>query len=203
MRVSVLGAGAIALALARPWNTAGHEVTLGVRDPSRAPDVPGVRVRHLPDALKSPEVTVMAIPAAAVPDICTRYAELLAGRIVIDPTITFSSGGSPVMHQHEPLEQVGVRYVRAFSTQGPEVLAAPVIDGETADQFYTADDDQARDLAAHLIADVGLRPVYVGGSDRVNIVDGVTRLWFSLAIKQDLGRHLSFRLLADLQKGQG
>jgi predicted dinucleotide-binding enzyme len=89
-----------------------------------------------------------------------------------------------------------VRYVPALSTQGPEVLAAPVIAGQTADQFYTADDEEARQLAARLITDVGLRPIYVGGSDRVNIVDGVTRLWFSLAIKQDRGRHLSFRLLA-------
>lgn len=197
MRVTILGAGAIATALARPWSTAGHQVTLGVRDPNRAPVIPGVSVSDVPEALDSPEVTVVAVPAAAVPDVCGRYGGLLAGKIVIDPTITFSPGGSPVMNQHEPLAQAAVRYVRAFSTQGPEVLTAPVIDGQTADQFYTADDDQARELTAQLISDVGLRPVYVGGSDRVNIVDGVTRLWFSIAIKQDRGRHLSLRLLTD------
>lgn len=197
MNVTILGAGAIATALARPWSAAGHDVTLGVRDPSRVRDISGVSVRDVPTALDSAQVTVMAIPASAVPHVCAQYADVLTGKIVIDPTVTFSPGGSPVMNQYEPLAQAGVRYVRAFNTQGPEVLTAPIIGGQTADQFFTADDDLSREYAAQLISDVGLRPIYVGGSDRVNIVDGVLRLWFSLAIKQDLGRHLGFRLLTD------
>ena len=197
MRVVILGAGVIAAALARAWRAAGHEITLGVRDTGRASAIPGVTMRPLPDAIGAGQVTVLAIPAGAVSEVCERYGALLYGRIIIDPTVTFTPGGSPVMNQHAALERTGARYIRAFSTQGPEVLAAPVIDGQAADQFYTAVDDESRELAARLITDTGLRPVYVGGSDRVDIVDGITRLWFSLAIKQGHGRHLSFRLLAD------
>lgn len=197
MRVTILGAGMIAAALARAWTSAGNEVTLGVRDTSRASAVPGVTVQPLPQAIGSGQVTVMAIPAGAVSEVCQRHGALLAGRVVIDPTITFTPGGSPVMNQHAAVARTGARYVRAFSTQGPEVLAAPVIGGQAADQFYTADDDESRGLAARLITGTGLRPVYVGGSDCVNVVDGVTRLWFCLAIKQRHGRHLSFRLLTD------
>jgi hypothetical protein len=76
------------------------------------------------------------------------------------------------------LAGAGVRYIRAFSTQGPKVLSAPVTNGQVADQFYSADDDQSRQAATRLISDIGLRPVYVGGSDRINVVDGITRLWF-------------------------
>lgn len=77
------------------------------------------------------------------------------------------------------------------------VLGAPVIEGQRPDQFFTADDEEARRIAEELISATGLRPVFAGGGDRVDIVDGVTRLWFSLAIEQGLGRHLSFRLLND------
>lgn len=195
MRVTILGAGVIAGALARPWSAAGHEVTLGVRDPGRTGGIAGAAVRPLPEALESAEpahVTVMAIPAGAVAAVCERYAPLLDHKIVVDPTVTFG----PVMSQHEVLRRAGVRYVRAFSTQGPEVLAAPVVAGQAADQFFTADDDESRRAVAELITGIGLHPVHVGGSEHVHVVDGVTRLWFALAVKQGLGRHLGFRLLA-------
>jgi 8-hydroxy-5-deazaflavin:NADPH oxidoreductase len=197
MHVTILGAGVIAAALARAWSTTGHVVTLGVRDTSRAGVTHGITVQPLPQAIGSGQVTVMAIPADAVREVCERHAAQLAGRVVIDPTITFTPGGSPVMNQLAVLRRTGARYVRAFSTQGPEVLADPVIGGQAASQFYTADDNESQELAARLITDVGLRPVYVGDSDRVNVVDGVTRLWWALAIKQQHGRHLSFSLLTD------
>jgi predicted dinucleotide-binding enzyme len=42
---------------------------------------------------------------------------------------------------------------------------------------------------------VGLRPVRVGGLDCADVVDGVTRLWFALALHQGHGRHLGLRVL--------
>jgi predicted dinucleotide-binding enzyme len=38
-----------------------------------------------------------------------------------------------------------------------------------------------------------MRPVRVGGLEKVDIVEGVTRLWFALA--QQRGRHLAFKML--------
>lgn len=196
MRIAILGAGAIATSLAHPWS-AKHDVVFGLRDPGRVVEIPHTKVTGLREAVEGSDVTVMAIPSDVIPEVARTLAAELADRVVIDPTIRFTPGGSPLMNRYEDLAAAGVRYIRAFSTQGPEVLDAPVVDGQVADQFFTADDDESRRLASELIADIGLRPVYVGGSDRVNIVDGITRLWFSLAIKQDLGRHLSFRLLND------
>jgi hypothetical protein len=40
-----------------------------------------------------------------------------------------------------------------------------------------------------LLEDVGLRPVFVGSDDAIAVVDGVTRLWFALAVR------LTFRTL--------
>ncbi|MEE2756907.1 MAG: hypothetical protein VYA30_09610 [Myxococcota bacterium] len=46
-----------------------------------------------------------------------------------------------------------------------------------------------------LLADIGLEPVYLGGVDRVNLVEGMTDTWFNLALKQRMGRRLAFKLL--------
>lgn len=45
-----------------------------------------------------------------------------------------------------------------------------------------------------LIEAVGLRPMYLG-PDQQDVVDGVLRLWFALAIGQGHGRHLAFHTL--------
>jgi hypothetical protein len=50
-----------------------------------------------------------------------------------------------------------------------------------------------------LVSDVGLRPVWVGGPEHVETVDGMTRLWFAVARRQR-GRHTAFRTLTDLPR---
>ncbi len=89
----------------------------------------------------------------------------------------------------------GAIQVRAFSTLGWENFADPGIEGAQVDPFYCGD-PAACEVADRLIADVGLRPVYVGGLDTAATVDGVTRLWFALAFGQGHGRRIAFKLLA-------
>jgi predicted dinucleotide-binding enzyme len=48
-----------------------------------------------------------------------------------------------------------------------------------------------------LIADVGLRPIYIGDLEQVAVVDNLTRLWFALAFGQGYGRRLAFKMLTE------
>jgi hypothetical protein len=48
-----------------------------------------------------------------------------------------------------------------------------------------------------LIADVGLRPVWVGGPEEVQVVDAMLRLWITLVRKRGFGRRLAFKLIQD------
>jgi len=86
----------------------------------------------------------------------------------------------------------GARLVRAFNTLGYEMFADPSFGGEVADLFWCGPEDAG---VARLIADVGLRPVRVGDSDAVDIVDGVARLWLTLVFRQGHPRRLAFRML--------
>jgi predicted dinucleotide-binding enzyme len=67
----------------------------------------------------------------------------------------------------------------------------------TADLFYAAEEGVAKDTAETLIRDVGLDPVWVGGIDAFDVVDSVTRLWFTLAFQRKLGRRLAFKVLRE------
>src|SRR5207244_4475284 len=88
-------------------------------------------------------------------------------------------------------------YIRAFNTLGWEMLERPVVGGVPADLFFCGPDGDPRATVERLIADVGLRPVWVGGPEEVEVVDGVLRLWFTLVMKRGRGRRLAFKLIED------
>ena len=186
MRIAVIGAGNIGRTLGAKWTAAGHEVVYGVRSPG-APDTAAVA-----DAVATAEVVTLAVPGAAAKDVLATLGAALAGKVVIDATNDIQSTGK--LHALEELTD-GAHPVRAFNTLGWENLADPVIDGVTADLFYAAEEGQAKEVAHRLIADVGLRPVWLGGVDAFDLVDSLTQLWFTLAFQRKLGRRLAFKML--------
>ena len=201
MKISILGAGNIGGTIGRKWVAQGHEVVFGVRDPNSA------RVKALLNAIEGTasaaavaaavngaEVVLLAIPGQVVESALAALGGKLAGKIIIDAT---NNVGRPVMNSlaavraHAP----GARLFRAFSNLGWENFAEPVFGGVQADLFYCGDSGQARTTVEKLIADVGLRPVYVGDLDQAPVIDSLTRLWFALALQQGHGRHMAFKML--------
>ena len=49
--------------------------------------------------------------------------------------------------------------------------------------------------ATTVVVATGLRPVWVGGPEAADVLDGIARLWFTMAFARGHGRHLAFRML--------
>lgn len=201
MNIAIIGAGNIGKTLGSAWKRAGHAVQYGVRTPDdtkfdalRA-EVGTTSVVDVAAAIDAADVVVLAVPGAAVADVAADHGAHLAGKIVVDTTNNMRGA---TLHNVDILaaQAPGAIQVRAFSTLGWENFAEPTINGVQVDLFYCGD-PAAREVADRLIADVGLRPVYVGGLDAAATVDGVARLWFALAFGQGHGRRIAFKLLAE------
>ncbi|GHO51617.1 NADPH-dependent F420 reductase [Ktedonobacter robiniae] len=202
LTIAILGAGNIGGTLGKKWHAAGHQVAFGVNNPE-SPKVQAVRsdlgdtvvISSIADVLaKNPDVVVLAIPGKAVDEVLATYAAQLDKRIIIDAT---NRVGETTMHSLEVFEKHApqAQVFRAFNTLGWENFADPYFDGIQADLFYCGPEGEARSTVEGLIGDVGLRGVYLGGPDKVGLVDAAAGLWFALVFGQGKSRHLAFKVL--------
>jgi 8-hydroxy-5-deazaflavin:NADPH oxidoreductase len=189
MKIVVIGAGRIGGTIGGRWEAAGHEVIYGLRDPAKK-----AGARSIPDALKAGNVVLLAIPGDAAAGFIGENAADLDGKIVIDATNNLR--GASMNSLSAGISMIpSAKWVRAFNTYGWDVFANPVLGGEKPDLFYAGPDGQDQRVVEGLISDVGCRPIRVGGPDQVDVVDGLLRLWFTLA--QTRGRRIAFQLIAD------
>lgn len=195
MNVSVIGTGNIGGALGRAFARAGYAVVFGARAlvAGAAAGDTGPRVATVGEAVAAADVVLVAVPGSVVESFVREHGAALAGKLVLDASNRI--GGPGPAHsaasyaEHAP----GARYARVFNSLGVENLNEPNFDGTPADMFFSCA-RRDRPVVEGLVAAVGLRPVYVG-EEQHDVVDGVLRLWFALAIGQKQGRHLAFRVL--------
>jgi len=204
MKIGILGTGNIGGTLGKKWTQTGHTVKFGVRD-MNSPHVQSLRntvqgdfsFGSIEEAINFGEVVVFAVPGSSADAVITEFAQVLNGKIVIDAT---NNMGGPEMSRAKTFaaQAPQARYFRAFNSYGWENFAKPDFGDLQSDLFYCGDDDAPATSAVEgLISDVGLRPVQVGGLDKVPVVDSIVQLWFSLAVGQKLGRHTSLKVLTD------
>jgi len=199
--IAVIGAGRIGGTLGRKWVATDHEVTFGARDtqsPALAALVQeiGARAASIPDAVRAAELVVFALPAGAMTATVSELAPLLSDKVVIDATNNVSGA---VMNSAAAVAAAvpTAHYFRAFNSLGWEMLDNPVVGGTRADMFFCGLAGPPRAAVEQLIADVGLRPVWIGGPEEVDVVDSMLRLWFTLVMKRGHSRRLAFKLLDD------
>ena len=188
MKVAVIGAGNVGGAIGGAWEKTGHEVIFGLRDPSKKKGA-----KPTDEAIRDADIVLLALPGAAVVDFVREHQKGLDGKVLIDAS---NNSRATSMNSWPELSKIvpNAQLYRAFNCLGADVLADPVLGGEKADLFYAGPDGAAKEKVEQLIEDAGLRPIRVGGTDQVDVVDGVLRLWFTLA--QSRGRRIAFKLIS-------
>jgi hypothetical protein len=200
MNIAILGAGNIGSALGEKWIQAGHIVRYGVRNPDK-PEVQELLAKlgdkasasDLAEAIAFGEVILFAISGAAMDETITTHAAALDGKIVIDAA---NKIGSSVVNSFAAFaaQTPHAKPYRAFNAYGFENFQTPMFDGVPGDLFYCGPVESRATLDT-LITDVGLNPVYIGGIDQVEVIDGLLKLWIALVRGQGKGRNLVFKML--------
>jgi predicted dinucleotide-binding enzyme len=199
MNITILGAGNIGGTLGKKWAAARHTIFFGVRDtpsPKTQAALTGVDARALPipEAIAAGEVILFSLPWAAVPVIAQVYGPSLNGKILIDATNNFAG---PVINNLVALQAAApnAHVFRAFNSLGWEHFENPMAGGVQTDHFYTGPEGEFRQTIHQLITEVGVRPIWVGDNDRIQIVDNIGALWVTLAFQRGWGRRIALKLV--------
>lgn len=203
MKVTIFGSGNIGGTLGKKWAAAGHAVTYAARDVADAKYKPLLDAMHgrgavapLAEAARSADAVLFAIPGAAVAQAVAGLGDVLDGKIIVDATNKMreaETNNLAILSAAAP----NARLFRAFNSLGWENFETPQLGDTQIDLFYCGDSGETREVVDGLIADVGLRPVYIGGLDQAAVVDTLTRLWFAVAIGQGYGRRTAFKLITE------
>lgn len=207
MRIAVIGAGHVGVALGTGWARAGHEIIFGARDQKSTDALHLIsqaagkaKVTSVADSVAGAEVVALAIPWAAVADALQKLEPGLAGKILIDctnpvgkwPSMDHAAGsGGEQVAQLAPRARV----VKAFNTTGFENMLNPRYGQEAVTMFYAGDNGDAKKVVHGLAEDLGFDPVDAGRLDQAHALEILASLWGSLAYAQEMGRGIAFRLM--------
>jgi predicted dinucleotide-binding enzyme len=179
MTTAIVGVGNIGSAVARHLVAGGESVGLTAKDESRAQALaeelgPLARAASVEDAISGADAVLLAVWLDTMRELIPAYANLLTGKVVIDPSnpIGFDASGQMMRTLPEgessgsvvaALLPAGTRYVKAFGSLGADALAASANRDPRAVLFYATDDDAAEKTIGRLIRAAGFEPWKAGG----------------------------------------
>lgn len=202
-KIAIIGTGRMATGLGAGWARAGHEVIYGSRDPAGRSDqieeVEGAALRAIPDALSQAEVVLLAMPFTAIEPFAREHADLLRGKVVVDMSNPF---------KHLPDNRIaaaeitaaaigeGARVVAAFKDNFWQTLLDPINHrGVRHDVHFAGDDEQAKQVIAQLITEIGFQPVDCGALQNARVLDAMVPLLVELDRRYGGGMRSSWKFL--------
>jgi predicted dinucleotide-binding enzyme len=200
MRVTIVGTGNMARAIARRALAGGHHVTFVGTVVSKADELVDELRGEGPvaaDETVGGDMVVLAVPYTQAPHVVRQHADRLDGMVVVDITNPVDLGAL------EPLDRAfiapfdsaaqiiadaapdGARVVKAFNTTFAGPLTAGAVAGRPLDVFIAGDDADAKETVAQLARDGGLRPIDAGTLARARELESLG--YFHMAIQGSLG----------------
>lgn len=191
MTTAIIGVGNIGSRLAQALVSGGEQIVIASKDASKAESLAGelgslADYASVPDAISEADTVIFAVWLDTIEEMVTRYAGVLPGKIIVDPSNPLGPDGKGGFTRTLPegessgalvagLVPDGAYFVKAFGTLGAESLSADANRRpERAVLFYATDDAVAEPTIERLITAAGFAPLKAGGvevSGRIE-VDG-------------------------------
>jgi 8-hydroxy-5-deazaflavin:NADPH oxidoreductase len=180
MTAAIIGTGNIGSAVARHLVAGDETVVVAAKDAAHSDALalqlgPRARAASVEDAITAADVVVLALWLDDMRDVIPRYAGVLEGKVVVDPSNPLGFDANGQIIRTLPADQsagsivasllpAGAHYAKAFGTLSAEALASnanrkprPVV------LFYATDNDDAAKSVERLIRAAGFEPFKVGG----------------------------------------
>ena len=205
MKIGIIGAGDVGGTLGKSWRQRKHDIMFGVRNLQSqnvqrlAQMDKSLTFGNINDAVAFGDVILFAIPWTSIEE--TVRGRNLSGKIVIDPTNPLTPDlrqlaldDSSVAERIAELAK-GAKVVKAFNTIGAQTLNNLIFGSNRADLFLCGDDTPSKRVVGELAADIGFDVVDIGSLANARMLENLALLWIELALRQELGPNIAFKLL--------
>jgi predicted dinucleotide-binding enzyme len=205
MKIGIIGAGDVGGTLGKSWRQRKHDIMFGVRNLQShnvqrlAQMDKSLTFGNINDAVAFGDVILFAIPWTSIEE--TVRGRNLSGKIVIDPTNPLTPDlrqlafdDSSVAERIANLAK-GAKVVKAFNTIGAQTLNNLIFGSNRADLFLCGDDTPSKRVVGELAADIGFDVVEIGSLANARMLENLALLWIELALRQELGPNIAFKLL--------
>ena len=206
MKIAILGGtGKEGMGIGYRWAKAGHEITIGSRQESKALEAAAkleellenkikIQGKENLEAAKDAELLVLTVPYSAHKAMCEYIKDVSQGKIVIDVTVPLvppkvtkvqmPPAGSATLEAKEILGE-NTSVVAAFQNISYEHLLE---DGEVnCDVLVTGDSKASREFVIKLIQEGGLVGIDAGPIENSVVVEGLTSIL--IGINKQFGIH--------------
>lgn len=176
LKIGMIGSGNVGSALGRSWARAGHPVMFSSRhleDNQRlAADVgANARAGTPREAAAFGDVLVFAVPYGALPELGQDLRDSIKGKVVIDACNPFPRRDGEIAERARAKGAglmsaellPGARIVRAFNAVGADRMGEAHREPGRIGMPIAGDDEEALDIAATLVREIGYEPVRIGG----------------------------------------
>lgn len=210
MKVTIIGSGNVGGAVATAAKNTGHDVTVADLEGTETlaalgKDLGVATTNSNVDAVADSDVIVLAVPFGAVEEVVSGIAGHVGNKIVLDVTNPLKAdlsglqtdggpSGAELVQQQLPEAKV----VKAFNTVLAANQASPSVDGVQLDGFVAGDDADAKKHVAHLLEEIGFRPVDVGPLSTARYLEGMAFLNISLNARNDGSWQSGWKLVGPL-----
>jgi 8-hydroxy-5-deazaflavin:NADPH oxidoreductase len=190
-RISIIGVGNMARALAGRALAGGNAVEVIGRDPSKAEALAaalGGATVGTAGTAPAGDIVILAVPYASAAGVVSEYGDALNGKVIVDITNPITpdftgfltpegSSGAQEIVKGAP---AGAPVVKAFNTLPCDVLAAGSVEGRPVDVFIAGDDAPAKARVSAFIDSLGMCPLDAGALPMARALENATLLQLGL-----------------------
>lgn len=154
MKIGIIGTGRVATTLGERLTSRGHTVVYGSREPAG-----GSTTQH--EAVAASDMVITAIPGAAVLDTLDALGEeVLAGKILLDPSVPIGADGQLLFPGDSLARRVqerfpSLRVVKTLNTMNTSMMTDPADTVTNPMVFVSGDDTDAKATVRELLHDLG------------------------------------------------
>ncbi len=206
MHIGIIGTGNMGSALGQRLSDAGHQIFYGSIEPGTAKSIadmmaPNVQGGSIANAADFGEVIFLAVPWSGV-DNAIEEAGDLEGRIIFDCTNPFKEDTLDLIYtEHSGAEYIAhkvgnAQVVKALNTIfAQNIMKASDYGDSHPSAFFCTDDESAQNMAAELLEDMKLAPVYCGPLENASHLESMGALLFKLGDMPGNNLSLTFQLI--------